>query len=111
MPAPEHGASLTLVELPEIVPEHIDESGARPVVTGTNIKVAQIASETEHLGMTPDDIVEAHPHLTLADVHSALAYYYDHQVSIQREWREAGGVIDSLRARYSSRPPPPPRRR
>ncbi len=81
------------------------------MVAGTNIKVAQIASETEHLGMTPDDIVEAHPHLTLADVHAALAYYYDHQDAIHDDWREAGGVIDSLRARYSSRPPPPPPRR
>jgi uncharacterized protein (DUF433 family) len=111
LPALRLDGSLPLVELSEVEPEHIDESGSRPVVAGTNIKVAQIASETEHLGMTPDDIIEAHPHLTLADVHAALAYYYDHQDAIQRDWREAGGVIDTLRARYSSRPPPPPVRR
>jgi hypothetical protein len=29
------------------------------VVSGTDIKVSQIASEYEHLGVTPDDIVEA----------------------------------------------------
>lgn len=90
---------------------HIDNSGPRPVVSGTNIKVAQIASETEHLGMTPDDIIEAHPHLTLSDVHAALAFYYDHEEEIHDDWRQTGGVIDSLRARYSSRPPPPPPRR
>jgi uncharacterized protein (DUF433 family) len=27
----------------------------------------------------------AHPHLTLADVHAALAYYYDHQDVIRAE--------------------------
>lgn len=77
---------------------HIDATGARPVVAGTDIKVSQIASEVEHLGMTPDEVVEAHPHLTLAAVHAALAYYYDHQELIRREWEEASALIDMLRA-------------
>lgn len=38
---------------------HVDDTRPRPVVTGTDIKVAQIASEHEHLGMTADEIVEA----------------------------------------------------
>ena len=77
---------------------HIDASGGRAVVAGTDIKVSQIASEVEHLGMTPDEVVEAHPHLTLAAVHAALAYYYDHQDLIRREWEEATALIDALRA-------------
>jgi uncharacterized protein (DUF433 family) len=76
----------------------------RPVVSGTDIKVSQIASEAEHLGMTPDEIVEAHPHLSLADVHAALAYYYDHQAAIQRDWQDARTVIASLRDRFPRRP-------
>jgi hypothetical protein len=28
----------------------------------------------------------AHPHLTLADVHAALAYYYDHVEEIEAEF-------------------------
>jgi uncharacterized protein (DUF433 family) len=75
----------------------IDPSRSRPVVLGTDIKVSQIASEYEHLGMSPDDIVEAHPHLTLADVHSALAYYYAHSADIRREWQEAEALIGALR--------------
>jgi uncharacterized protein (DUF433 family) len=67
---------------------HIDPSGGRAVVAGTDIKVSQIASEVEHLGMTPDEVVEAHPHLTLAAVHAALAHYYDHQDDIRAEWDE-----------------------
>ena len=82
---------------------HIDHSGERPVVLGTDIKVSQIASELEHLGMRPDEIVDAHPHLTLADVHAALAYYYDHQDEIHREWADARALIASLRDQYASR--------
>ena len=38
--------------------------------------------------MTPDEIVEAYPHLTLAQVHAALAYYWDHRDEIEQELRE-----------------------
>jgi uncharacterized protein (DUF433 family) len=81
------------------VSEHID-ARARPVVKGTDIKVSQIASEYEHQGMTPDEIIEAHPHLTLAAVHAALAYYYDHADAIRREWEEDRALVESLRSRY-----------
>jgi len=81
------------------VSEHV-ETTRRPVVTGTDIKVSQIASEYEHQGMTPDEIVEAHPHLSLSAVHAALAYYYDHQDAIRQEWDEGRMLADSLRDRY-----------
>lgn len=83
--------------------DHIDVSGPRPVVAGTDIKVSQVAAEHEHLGMSADEIVEAHPHITLADVHAALAYYYDHSAEIRDEWREAAALIAALRKRYSRR--------
>jgi uncharacterized protein (DUF433 family) len=89
-------------------PDHVDTSAPRPVVSGTDIKVSQIASEYEHLGMTPDDIIEAHGHLTLADVHAALAYYYDHRDAIRREWEEADALIAALRAKYPPRSRPAP---
>jgi uncharacterized protein (DUF433 family) len=82
---------------------HIDDSGQRPVVRGTDIKVSQIADEFEHMGMTADEIVEAHPHISLADVHAALAYFYDHQSAIRREWLEARAFIAEMRVRYPSR--------
>jgi uncharacterized protein (DUF433 family) len=73
------------------------------VVSGTDIKVSLIASETEHLGMTPDEIVDAHPHLTLAAVHAALAYFYDHQGAIRAEWQEARDLVAELRHKYPNR--------
>ena len=88
------------------LPARIDDSGRRAVVSGTDIKVSQIASEVEHRGMTPDEIVEAHPHLTLADVHAALAYYYDHQDVIRAEWQEARELIASLRLKRDGRSAP-----
>lgn len=73
------------------------------MVAGTDIKISQIASEYEHLGMTPDQIAEAHPHLGLAEIHAALAYYYDHRERIQRDWEDGEALIATLRDRYPSR--------
>lgn len=67
---------------------HIDDSVPRPVVMGTDIKVSQIAREVVQMGMTPSDVVAAHPHLTLADVHAALSYYYDHAEELRADWAE-----------------------
>jgi hypothetical protein len=50
--------------------------------------------------MTPDELIEAHPHLSLAEVHAALAYYYEHQDAIRREWEDDRALVDSLRSRY-----------
>lgn len=84
---------------------HIDSRGLRAVVWGTDIKVSQIADEFEHLGMTVQDIVEAHPHLTLGDVHAALAYYYDHPDVVRRDWAEADELVATLKRRHASRLP------
>ncbi len=82
---------------------HIDDSVPRPVVAGTDIKVAQIAFEHGYHGMAPDEIVEAHPHLTLADVHAALTYSYDHIDAIRADWAETDRVIEEMKKIFPPR--------
>ena len=80
---------------------HIDASLPRPVVIGTDIKVSQIAREVVYTRMTPEEVVSAHPHLTLADVHASLAYYYDHQQAIRQDWAASETIIAELESRRS----------
>ena len=47
------------------------------------------------------------PSITLSDVHSALAYYYDHQGEIESDIHENADAADQLRARFPSALPPP----
>jgi uncharacterized protein (DUF433 family) len=75
----------------------------KPVITGTRIKVSQIALEYERLGWTPDQIVDAHPHLSLAQVHDALSYYYDHQTEIDADLVAEKKLADELRQRYPAK--------
>jgi uncharacterized protein (DUF433 family) len=58
--------------------------GGQPHITGTRIKVQHIAIEYDRMGWSPDQICDAHPDLTLAQVHSAISYYYSHKTEIDQ---------------------------
>ncbi|MEZ4556159.1 MAG: DUF433 domain-containing protein [Caldilineaceae bacterium] len=60
--------------------EHIytDENGV-PQIADANTKVIELVLDHIAYGWSPEELVHQHPHLTLGQVHSALAYYWDHQ--------------------------------
>jgi uncharacterized protein (DUF433 family) len=86
---------------------HIESSeevcAGQPHISGTRITVSFIAREVEYLRMSVDEVVAAHPHLTLAQVHAALAYFYDHRDQIEGAMRESEDVEAELRARFPKR--------
>jgi uncharacterized protein (DUF433 family) len=53
--------------------------GGKPCISGTRIRVWDIYILHERQGKTADEIIGDYPELPLADVHAALAYYYDHK--------------------------------
>jgi uncharacterized protein (DUF433 family) len=59
--------------------------GGMPRIAGQPWRVSDVAVWSEHLGMTPYEIVSRFPSLTLADVHYALAWYFDHIEEIRSE--------------------------
>lgn len=59
--------------------------GGKPCIGGHRIRVQDVAGDYEHRGLSPDAICDAHPGLTLAQVHAALAYYFDHRDEIVAE--------------------------
>ncbi|MBM4089808.1 MAG: DUF433 domain-containing protein [Planctomycetes bacterium] len=71
--------------------------GGKPVVAGTRIRVWDVYVQHERLGKSPDEIVRAYPHLTLADVHAALAYYWDHKEEIDQQMKDADEFVAELR--------------
>jgi uncharacterized protein (DUF433 family) len=70
--------------------------GGKPRIAGTRIKVSLIAILSERNRLTPDEIVEAYPHLSLAQVHAALAYYWQHRDQIEEEVRADDTLIAGL---------------
>jgi uncharacterized protein (DUF433 family) len=58
--------------------------GGRPKIAGTGMTVSRIVTWYK-MGMTPEEIVLEYTHLTLAQVHAALAYYHANRDEIERE--------------------------
>jgi uncharacterized protein (DUF433 family) len=72
--------------------------GGRSRIEGHRIKVEQIAICHERMGMSPDEIVSAHPTISLAQVHAALAYYFDHKDEIDADIEEGRRFVEELKA-------------
>ena len=66
--------------------EHVvlDEK-AVPIIAGTNMKVVEIVLEKTAYGWSPEELHFQHPYLTLGQIYSALAYYWDHQDVLDRD--------------------------
>jgi uncharacterized protein (DUF433 family) len=77
--------------------------GGKPIIAGTRLKVSQIAIEYERLGWTPDQIIDAHPHLRLEQVHDALSYYYENQAQIDRDILSGEQTVLELRRQYPAK--------
>ncbi len=52
--------------------------------------------------MTPTQIAATYPTITLAQVHAALAYYYDHRDEIRAAIEDEHRFIEELRAKTPS---------
>jgi len=62
----------------------IDERGVA-WITDANTKVIEVVLDRVAYGWSPEEIHFQHPTLSLAQIHAALAYYYDHQAELDAE--------------------------
>ena len=76
-------------------------SGIRPRIVGKGVLVQAIVVWHTVLQRSPDDIASDHG-LTLAEVHAALSYYYDHRVEIDRSIWEDDKLIAEMKAKSPS---------
>jgi len=77
--------------------------GGKPRIDGHRIRVQDVALWHERLGYSVAEIVAHYPQLTLAEVHAALAYYYDHRETIQQDIRNAETLVATLKAEIPSK--------
>jgi uncharacterized protein (DUF433 family) len=76
--------------------------GGEPIIAGTGIRVLDIAVRYEIMGMSPEDIIVALPHLNLSQVHDALSYYYEHKQEIDKKWKDAIESVSIMRKAHKS---------
>jgi uncharacterized protein (DUF433 family) len=58
--------------------------GGRAVIKNTRTSVKNLITYYK-MGYTPEEIQRELPHLTLAEVHDAISYYYDYHEAIDEE--------------------------
>ncbi len=78
-------------------------SGGQPVISGTRIKVMDIAIKYELMGMSADEIISEYPYLKLEQIHDALSYYYEHKEVFDRKYRDDQSFLTQLKKQYPSK--------
>jgi uncharacterized protein (DUF433 family) len=73
-------------------------------IDDSNVKVIEVAMDKLAHGWNPEEIHFQHPHLSLAKIHAALSYYYDHQHDIDRAIERELQEVESLAQRVSQSP-------
>jgi uncharacterized protein (DUF433 family) len=85
----------------------LDERGVA-WIDDTNVKVIEVAADHLAHGTSPEEMHLQYPHLSLAQICAALAYYYDHRAELdaalegqmrEYERRRAAGADSPGRAK------------
>ena len=83
-----------IVRTPEIV-------GGKPRLAGRRITVQNIVIWHERMGYGVDEIAMLYT-LSLSEIYSALAYYYDHKEEIDRSIAASESFVEEMRQRTPS---------
>ena len=77
---------------------HIEiRDDGRPWLIDTQTKVLEVALDRIAYHWDGDEIHRQHPHLSLGQIYSCLAYYYDHQAELDRVIQDQLEYVDRMR--------------
>src|ERR1044071_5273233 len=78
----------------------VDEDGVA-WIDDTRVKVIEVVTDKIVHGSSPEELHFQYPHLSLAQIHAALAYYYDNQTALDAEIERRCKEGDELACRVS----------
>ena len=83
--------------------EHIvvDPQGV-PLVAETTMKVVELVMAQTAYGWSPEELHFQFPHLSLGQIHSALAYYWDHRDDLDGDIARRLEAVDRRQRQVSS---------
>ena len=76
----------------------------RAWIDDTNVKVVEVVLDHLAYGWSAEEMHSHHPHLSLAQIYAALAYYYDHQAEFDRLIEESRSRAAELAAKSADSP-------
>lgn len=89
--------------------QHVEIRNGRGYISGRNLKAEMVARMYVGTNYSIEDVMR-HYNLTAAEVHAALAYYYDNQTTLDAQhnaaiaWAEANAMtLEKTQAEIASR--------
>jgi len=76
----------------------IEDATGVAYIEGTSTKVIEVVQAKQAHDFTPEEVQHELPHLTLAQVYAALAYYHANKADIDAQIVERHRFADELRA-------------
>lgn len=67
-----------------------------PYLEGTRTKVVEIALDSLAHHWDAEEIKRQHPHLTMGQIHAALAYYHDHREALDADIAQQLADVDRI---------------
>jgi len=78
----------------------IDDNGVA-WIDDTKVKVIEVVIDKIAHGSSPEEMHFQYPHLSLSQIHAALAYYYDNQAALEAELEQRWQEADELAVKIS----------
>ena len=79
----------------------LDERGVAWIV-GANTKVKEVVLDKMAYGWSPEEMHFQHSHLSMAQIHAALSYYYEHQDEVDADIERRERYVEELRAQQKN---------
>ena len=70
-----------------------------PMIAGTTMKVIELVLAHQAYGWSPEELHFQFPTLTLGQIYSALAYYWDHQEDLDEDIARREAYVEAMRLR------------
>jgi len=80
------------------------------MLVGTHIKLVEIAEDYRAHHSPPEEMQRELPHLSLGQILSALAYYFDHQQAMDEEIDRRRRIAEEYRLKFEQSQGPSPLR-
>ena len=94
---------MTATDIGTLITRSADIRGGRPRIAGTGVTVRRVAALYQQ-GAASDQIAERIGHLTLAQVHAALAHYYANRDEIDTDLAQEDAEYDRLEREHAAPP-------
>ncbi len=73
------------------------DSNNVPYIAGTTMKLIELVSGYIAYGWSPEELHFQHPYLSMSQIHSALAYYWDRKTELDLDMQRRFEYVEKLR--------------